>query len=298
MARFAVFFVILISIATQAFANPDAVVFDNGDVRINGAGNGLVFPDGTIQHTATLQGPIGPQGPAGPACDVTLDSICNAISAANKILPSFCTSSPLVSITVAPANTTVEAGTSRQFTATGLFSDNSATDITNIVTWSSSQPAVATVSPTGNVTTLGAGTANIQAAYGKSTGATSLNVVQSPQRMLVTIAFNQSLSLASLQFTLTLDTEATYRNDLAALNEAIGSMVAAAGNGATATNIAMINAVGFNTSSKPILSLSYDIPAGSRPTVVVSPASISASNAALLPISLTQDNFVIGVQYF
>lgn len=41
--------------AGQAFAVPDAVLFDGGDVRINdtgGIGNGLVFPDGSKQTTA------------------------------------------------------------------------------------------------------------------------------------------------------------------------------------------------------------------------------------------------------
>lgn len=40
----------------HAFANPDSVVFEGGDVRINGAGNGLVFPDGSIQNSATKVG--------------------------------------------------------------------------------------------------------------------------------------------------------------------------------------------------------------------------------------------------
>jgi hypothetical protein len=47
------------------FANPDSVVIRGGDLRIKDAGSGLVFPDGTIQYKATVEGPAGPQGPKG-----------------------------------------------------------------------------------------------------------------------------------------------------------------------------------------------------------------------------------------
>lgn len=46
----------------------DSVVID-GDLKISGTGS-LVFPDGSMQYSATVQGPkgdTGPQGPAGPA---------------------------------------------------------------------------------------------------------------------------------------------------------------------------------------------------------------------------------------
>jgi hypothetical protein len=38
----------------------------SGNVQISGAGNGLVFPDGTVQSTAQVLGPMGPAGPPGP----------------------------------------------------------------------------------------------------------------------------------------------------------------------------------------------------------------------------------------
>lgn len=52
----------------QANSIPDSTVID-GDLRITGNGSGLVFPDSSIQTTATVQGPqglTGPQGPPGP----------------------------------------------------------------------------------------------------------------------------------------------------------------------------------------------------------------------------------------
>lgn len=46
--------------------NPTHTLDVAGSVAINGSGNGLVFPDGSTQTTATLQGPPGSQGPSGP----------------------------------------------------------------------------------------------------------------------------------------------------------------------------------------------------------------------------------------
>jgi len=42
----------------------DSMVVD-GDLRISGAGS-LVFPDGSVQNSATVQGPKGDTGPMGP----------------------------------------------------------------------------------------------------------------------------------------------------------------------------------------------------------------------------------------
>lgn len=94
---FAVALLLLLAGNSKVYAGPDAIVIPSGDVRIKGAGSGLVFPDGSIQYKATVQGPAGiqgpqgQQGPQGPPAQITLSAICNAISAANVALPSFCT---------------------------------------------------------------------------------------------------------------------------------------------------------------------------------------------------------------
>ena len=56
------------------------------------------------------------------------------------------TSAALVSIHVTPVNPNAALGTSTQFTATGIFSDDSAQDLTSQVTWSSSTGPIASVS--------------------------------------------------------------------------------------------------------------------------------------------------------
>jgi|CZKY01.1.fsa_nt_gi hypothetical protein len=52
----------------------------------------------------------------------------------------------LASIAVTPATASVTAGQSKQFKATGTYSNNSTQDLTATATWSSSNTSVATVS--------------------------------------------------------------------------------------------------------------------------------------------------------
>ncbi len=86
----------------------------------------------------------------------------------------------LISITVTPASPSIAAGTTQQFTATGHYSDNSTQNLTNSVTWSSSSPAVATISNSagsqGLATGVGIGAATITAASGSVTGSATLTV--------------------------------------------------------------------------------------------------------------------------
>jgi len=82
----------------------------------------------------------------------------------------------LSSITVTPANPSIRKGTTQQFTATGNYSDGSRRDLTNLVTWRSSDTSVATISSTGLATAVGVGTSIIQATSGTVTGSTALTV--------------------------------------------------------------------------------------------------------------------------
>jgi uncharacterized protein YjdB len=59
------------------------------------------------------------------------------------------TAAELVSIAVTPTTATIPKGTDQQFTAIGTYTDNSVQDLTSSVTWTSSNVAVATVTPNG-----------------------------------------------------------------------------------------------------------------------------------------------------
>ena len=90
----------------------------------------------------------------------------------------------LVSISVTPASATVVPGATQQFTATGTFTDNSTQDITSLVTWSASVPAVASVSnesaSKGLATALTAGSTAVTATFGTISGSATLTVSQAP----------------------------------------------------------------------------------------------------------------------
>ena len=89
-------------------------------------------------------------------------------------------SADLVSIEVTPADPSIELGTNQQFTATGIFTDNTVQDITTSVEWSSSDTSIATISNTegskGLATSVAAGSTNIIATSGSISGSTTLTV--------------------------------------------------------------------------------------------------------------------------
>jgi hypothetical protein len=84
------------------------------------------------------------------------------------------TQATLLSIVIAPTNTNIALGKTRQFTATGTFTDASTQDITTTVSWHSSSPGVAAISNTagsmGLATSVAVGTTTITAS---SSGVTS-----------------------------------------------------------------------------------------------------------------------------
>ncbi len=82
----------------------------------------------------------------------------------------------LSSISVTHPNQSLPAGVTQQFRATGIYSEGTISDITTEVTWSSSNPSVATVNSSGLVTAVAAGTATITATFGGISGNTVLKV--------------------------------------------------------------------------------------------------------------------------
>jgi hypothetical protein len=95
------------------------------------------------------------------------------------------TNSTLASVTVTPSSAALSAiGQTVQFNAIGTYTrgrhPSSTRDITDQVQWSSSAPSVVTVSDTGLVTAVSAGTANITAttsgSFGMVSASSSVNV--------------------------------------------------------------------------------------------------------------------------
>ena len=101
--------------------------------------------------------------------------------------------SGLTSVTVTPANPSIQFGTAQQFVATGKFSNGGSQDLTASVAWNSSVPAVATISNApgtqGMATSVAQGSSTITATLNSTSGSTILTVTPPP---LVSIAVNPS----------------------------------------------------------------------------------------------------------
>lgn len=89
------------------------------------------------------------------------------------------TVAPVATVSVNPATATLIAGTTTTLTTT--LKDASGNVLTGrTVTWSTNAPGVATVSPAGVVTAVGAGSATITATSGSASGTASITVTPAP----------------------------------------------------------------------------------------------------------------------
>ncbi len=86
----------------------------------------------------------------------------------------------LQSITVTPANQTIDVGATEQYTAIGHYSDGSTLNLTNQATWSTTDNTVAPIGAQGLATGVAAGSVTISATYSGVTGSTTLTVVTPP----------------------------------------------------------------------------------------------------------------------
>lgn len=107
----------------------------------------------------------------------------SVLSAAMALIVSFigCSASQVDTITISPTSQSLAVGQTVQFTATGIIGHgthpSSSTDVTNVVTWTSSVPAIATVTSTGLASAVAAGTTTITATMKGFTGVISTSAV-------------------------------------------------------------------------------------------------------------------------
>ena len=113
----------------------------------------------------------------------------------------------LTSIQVSPANSSIDIGQTQQFTAQGTFSDGSTKDLTNLVTWSSSNTTVATINASGLALGQSQGSSMISALFntadGPVTGAASLGVIVTLKSLTITPVNPSIANGTSLQLTAT-----------------------------------------------------------------------------------------------
>jgi trimeric autotransporter adhesin len=129
---------------------------------------------------------------------VSLLAACGAGTLGPGVSPP---SRSLISIEITPANPNLLLGTLQQFTAIGTYSDHTSQDITDSVTWSSSDVSVASIAGGGLATALALGSLTIFATSGSITGTTVVNVQPAVLSLITVRPVNKKLApLTSQQF--------------------------------------------------------------------------------------------------
>ena len=162
-----------------------------------GSGNTAVA---TISNSSGSKGLAHSSGQGNAT--ITATDAASGISA-NTMLR--VTAAELNSIEISPANSSLVSGVTRQFNATGVFSDNSTQDITTSVTWSSSDASIAAISNAtgskGVAVSIKPGTVTITATDPASgvTSGTSLNVTAAVLTSISIAPVSPSVSVGAAQ---------------------------------------------------------------------------------------------------
>jgi N-acetylneuraminic acid mutarotase len=109
-----------------------------------------------------------------PANDCTVTATFNSAAAS------------LTTIKVVPSTASISAGSTRQFTATCTYMDSSNADCPGTVSWSSSNPAVASIAATGLASGVAAGSTTIKVTSG-SVSSSAVLTVTSPTLTRITV---------------------------------------------------------------------------------------------------------------
>ncbi|MFL5606534.1 MAG: beta strand repeat-containing protein, partial [Gemmatimonadaceae bacterium] len=203
---------------------------------------------------------------------------------------------PVSSVTVAPATKSLVVGTTATLTAT--VKDANGTIVTDRpVTWSSSSPAVAAVSPAGKVTALSVGSATIAATSEGKTGTAAVTVVPVPVASVAVQPATASLHVgqtASLSATVT-DANGTVVTDRpvawTSSNNAVATVSTTGIVTALAPGSATITATAEGKSGSSTVTVTL-VPVGS---VAVQPPTVSVIVGQTTPLAavVTDANGVI-----
>lgn len=200
----------------------------------------------------------------------------------------------LTSISLTPLNTSIAVSATEQLTATGSYSDGSTANLSSSVNWASSNPAVASVSETGIVTGIAAGSAAVTASTSGVTGSTEVTVTAAAMTITSIAVSPATASIgtsASQQFTAT----ATYSNGTSgALTSGVtwtssNTAVATVNSGGLATGVAAGTAT-IKAAANGFTSMASLTVTAATPTVAsiaVSPPTASITSGATQQFTAT-----------
>jgi len=123
----------------------------------------------------------------------TLSAVFGGVSGSTTLTVN---SATLSALTVSPANpaiTSIPVGVTEQFIATGIYSDGTSFNITNQVSWSSSNPSIGAISNSGLATATAPGATTVTASSGAISGNTNLTVNSATLSSIVVTPANPSI---------------------------------------------------------------------------------------------------------
>ncbi len=253
----------------QAFTliNNSAPALTSFTIRFSGADAGDFTETNTCGTTlaasvsCTISVTFNPSAAGTRSAELDVFDGCNRLLA----LSSLGGAVNLTSIAVTPVSSTIAAGMTGQFTATGSYSGGFMQNITNSVTWTSSDTTIATLSPSGLATGVKmGGPVNIQATLGGISSNNALLTVTSPA--LVSISITPVSTIVAVGMPAAFIATGTYGNGS---EQNITSMVTWSSSDIT---IATIGATGVAAGVKP-------------GTVKITAALAGASGSAMLRVA-------------
>jgi len=129
----------------------------------------------------------------------------------NGATPPAPSTATITSVTLTPGSLALTAGGSTQLTARALYSDGSSTTC-SASSWTSTQPAIVSVSDAGLVTAGGAGTASVTAACGGIASSPATVTVNVPQPTMTSVSISPRALALTVGGTSQLTAMATYSN--------------------------------------------------------------------------------------
>jgi uncharacterized protein YjdB len=173
------------------------------------------------------------------AGSTTITATDGAISGTTMLTVTAAPPPVITSIAVTPANASIAAGATQQFTATATYNNGTTANITSTATWASSATAVATINASGLATGVAAGSTTISATLTGVTGSTQLTV--SASKTLTSIAVTPNPASFATGTTQQFTATATYSDGSTA------NVTSTATWASSATSVATINASGLAT---------------------------------------------------
>jgi uncharacterized protein YjdB len=234
----------------------------------------------SISNTAGTKGVATALSLGSSTISASLGSIHSNAATLTVIAP------VLTSVAIGPQNPSVPLGVKQQFSATGTFSDNSTSDITSQVDWSSSATDIATISNTagsqGQATTLAIGTSTITAALNGLSDSTMLTVIAAALQSIAIAPVNPIVSKGeTAQFTATgTYTDASTKDITAQVNwTSSATAVATISNTAGSLGLASAVAAGDSTITAALngitKSTTLTVSAAELQSIAVTPANAS-----------------------